>query len=101
YVTRQDLRKINSKSSKASRLAKEDMSDYSNCLLGRAAVLGWRKVDDHDHPGLIVKGRPFPFSQDNLDILMTKSLDFSKFVNDVCVDAEMFDLEDEDTIKND
>ena len=101
YLSRTELKKINAKSMKAGRLTKGDVLDYSNVLLGRKAVSDWRKKDDHAHPGLIVKGQPLPFNQGNLDMLMTKSTEFSRFVNDICTDASLFDEEDEAQIKND
>ena len=101
YIGRQDLQKINNKASKAGKLTGTAHTDYFNCLVGRKAVKGWRKAKDHDHPGLIVKYQPFPYTQENLDLLMTRSLEFSRFVNDRCTDAELFDLEDEAEIKND
>jgi len=100
YIDRQGLQKINTKTIKAGKLTGTAQADYSNCLLGHKAVKGWRKIKDHDHPGLIVKGQPLPFSLENIDLLMTKSLEFSRFVNERCTDAELFDIEDEEEPKN-
>jgi len=68
-------------------------------------VKGWRKIklsaEDPDHPGLIVKGQPFPYSAANLDFLMKNSYEFSTFVNDHTMNARAF-LEEEEKaeIKN-
>jgi hypothetical protein len=51
-----------------------------NVLLGEAAVVGWS--------GLEKDGKPFPFTTENRDLLMRKWGEFSRFVNDVCVDLE-------------
>lgn len=104
YLSRAELKKINNKAAKAGRLAKRDVSDYSNCLLGRKAVGGWRKIKDHNHPGLLIKRQPFPFSPENLDFLMLRSTEFSRFVNEICIDSSLFGEdgeEDEAEVKND
>lgn len=52
----------------------------SNRLLGRAAVHGWK--------GLTMNGQEYPYSPENCDFLMSKWLEFSRFVNDVCTDLQ-------------
>jgi hypothetical protein len=102
YLSRRELKKINKKVPKAKGFMGLDETDCFNVLLGRRAVrLGWRHIKNHDHPGFIVKGEPFPFNQKNLDTLMLHSIDVSRFVNDRCIDASLFDSEDEAEPKND
>lgn len=92
YMSRQGLKKINKKVPKAKGFMELDEVDCFNVLVGRKAVrLGWRHMKNHDHPGLVVAGEPYPFSQENLDTLMLYSLDFSKFVNERCTDAALFE----------
>ena len=96
-ITKEGLRKIMQKATKRSKLTGEDIADISDALLGREAVLGWRKIEDHNHPGLIVSGQPLPFTPENINMLMKKSIAFSRFVNDACVDETAFLKEDEET----
>ncbi|MBI5057005.1 MAG: hypothetical protein HZB61_10365 [Nitrospirae bacterium] len=98
-ITKRELREIGRKAAKHARLTGEDEADVSDRLLGRAVVLGWRKIADHNHPGLTVDKQPLPVCQKNIDMLMTKSLKFSRFVNQTCIDEDEFTRETE--IKND
>ena len=100
YLGFKDLKKLNDKANKVKRMEGRARTDFFNCLLGRKVILGWRKIDDHAHPGLIVKGNPFPYTQENIDYLMSNSSTFSKFINDYCTDAEAFDIEAEEAAKN-
>ena len=103
YINKEELRKITTKASKQARLISGDMSAIADRDLGRAAVKGWRKIEDHKHPGLMLKGKPLEFSQSNLDMLMQKSIEFSNFVNTNCVDAQQFVEAEEaqEDLKND
>lgn len=98
-ITKEGLRRIIQKSNKRAKLTGEDTADISDIMLGRDAVLGWRKINDHDHPGLIVNGQPLPFIPENIDMLMKKSLAFSRFVNEYAMDEVTF-LKEEEEIKN-
>ncbi|MEM4368374.1 MAG: hypothetical protein QXO21_05145 [Candidatus Anstonellales archaeon] len=100
FVSKEELKKISIKAERASRLSGVDPSDVANIQLGRTAVLGWRKIDNHNHPGLIVKGQPFPYTKENVDLLMTKSLEFSKFVNENAINSRIFLEEEEEEEKN-
>jgi hypothetical protein len=95
-LSKEQVRQINQKAAKAGKRAGE-MGDK---LLGRAAVKGWRKTDDHEHPGFMVKGIPFQFDQENLDTLMTRNTDFSAFVNKNCLNEDAFIEEDIEDSKN-
>ncbi len=97
-VGKEELRKIQRKAEKTAQLAGIDVSDIADQKLGRAAVLGWRKIKDHNHPGLIVSGEAFPYTPENIDLLMKKSLAFSGFVNDHSINERDFlDKEEADT----
>ncbi|MBI5634858.1 MAG: hypothetical protein HZA15_15430 [Nitrospirae bacterium] len=95
-ITKPALREIAKKASKRAKLTGEDSADLSDRLLGRAAVKGWRKIGAPEHPGLLVNGEPFPCTPENTDMLMTKSLKFSRFVNEMCLDEDEFDESGED-----
>jgi hypothetical protein len=89
-ATKSDLRRINQKAARRAKLTGENAGDVSDCLLGRAVVKNWRKIADHDHPGLIVNKQPLPFTPENIDMLMRKSIKFSRFVNETCIDEDEF-----------
>ncbi len=99
---KEDLEEIRSTAIRMAKLARSDNSDHiGNILLGKRKVKGWRKKDDHNHPGLVVNGEPFSYSEKNVAFLMQKSLDFSAFVNDVCIKLKLFsDADRGEQIKN-
>lgn len=90
HIGKEELTEITRKANKASRLGGADAKDVFGQRFARAAVCGWRKIGDHGHPGLIVDGKPFPFSEENLSLLMRCSLEFSAFVNEEAVDSRAF-----------
>lgn len=94
-ATKSELRKINQKAAKRAKLNTLNVGDVSEQMLGRVVVKGWRKITDHDHPGIIVNDKPLPFTPENIDLLMTGSIKFSRFVNDMCVDEDEFTDEEE------
>ena len=66
--------------------------DKVNTEVGRLVVRTWRKLTQD--------GKPFPYSQDNCDLLMRKSYEFSNFVSERCVEMEEFTEErDEEAVK--
>ena len=98
-ITKQELREIVKTAAKRAKLTGEDQADIADRLLGRAAVKWWRKVGQPDHPGLLANGEPLPFTLENIDRLMTKSLKFSRFINETCIDEDEF-AEGVDVSKN-
>ena len=60
----------------------EHTLDYlqADILLGRASVRGWK--------GFTANGEPFPYSGENRDFLMRKSVEFARFVNSACMDMQ-------------
>lgn len=90
HIGKEELRKINLKAAKTAKLTGVDSVAINNKMVGRAAVLGWRKINDHNHPGLTMKRQPLPFTPENIDMLMRRSLEFSNFVNENCLDSKLF-----------
>lgn len=90
HIGRQELKALQRKADKVARMSDVDATDYFNGRLGRAAVLGWRKIKDHNHPGFVRTGEPMVFNEDNLDKFMNEWLDFSNFVNTHAIDTKMF-----------
>lgn len=90
YQDREDLNAIRIKAEKNARLTGANSSKLMDIYLGRKAVGGWRKIEDHKHPGLTIGGKPIEFNERNLDMFMTKSNEFARFVNEKCVDSPEF-----------
>ena len=95
YLDKVAVGKIKTKAKKLAKKGGMEYEDAFTYLLGKAAVKGWRKIDDHKHPGLMFNNKKFPFSEDNRDFLMRKSIDFSAFVNVNVVDPDSFREEEE------
>ncbi|HDH51215.1 MAG TPA: hypothetical protein ENH31_00325 [Nitrospirae bacterium] len=102
YTEKDDLEEIRAIANKQAKLARTDNTEgIFNVLLGKRKVKDWRKRSDHSHPGLLVNGEPFPFSEENVVFLMKRSLDFSSFVNETCLRYKNFDqAEREREVKN-
>lgn len=98
FAGKEELRRIFKKAEKTAKLTGADSMDLSNRELGRLCVMGWRKIGDDNHPGLIVQGKPLPFTPENIDFLMKHSLEFSRFVNENGIDSRQF-LESEEEEK--
>lgn len=91
FVDKEELNALNRKADKTARLAKGDVSVIGNRLLGEVAVFGWRKMSDHNHPGLLdAKGNPIPFTDENRNMLMKRCREFSNFVNETAIDSAVF-----------
>ncbi|MDO8282700.1 MAG: hypothetical protein Q7U10_08810 [Thermodesulfovibrionia bacterium] len=99
-MSKAELRAINKQAKKNSGLTSADQDEIADKKLGREAVIGWRKMADHNHPGFILNGEPLSFTPINIDLLMTKSFKFSKFVNEMCVSEDEF-IEEPINPKND
>ncbi len=86
FITREELdrlkRKVTTKTFRRGQILEDIDTIEFNRLLGRAAVRGWKNIT--------VGGRPFEYSPENCDILMTRSYEFSDFVNDKCVEINTF-----------
>lgn len=95
HVGKKELSEITHKTQKTARLSGADSRDVFNLRFGRAAVHGWRKIGQPDHPGLMLGDQPLPFNEQNLNMLMEHSLEFSAFVNETAVDSHQF-LEEEE-----
>ena len=84
YVSPEEMRKLadnathRSYDRKTHKLEEVMDRDEAGRLLGRAAVRGWQ--------GFTVGGEEFPYSPENCDVLMARSHEFSRFVNDLCTE---------------
>ncbi len=89
-IGKEELNAISKKARKESGLSGMDVSAVINRRFAIAAVHGWRKIGEHEHPGLTIGGKPLAFTPENLSMLMAKSLRFSNFVNASAVDSDEF-----------
>jgi hypothetical protein len=98
YVSLDGLRNIAKKATRITwdrrhRKVEELDPGESNRLLGREAVRGWK--------GITMEGEEYPYTPENCDFLMQRWAEFSRFVNDVCVDLQgLMDAEREEKVKN-
>ena len=105
YINKEELSKIIQKSDSVAKKLGANNSSLYDIFLGRAAVLGWRKQDDHEHPGLeMPDGSAIPFTDENRDKMMKRCREFAAFVLRYATDSQGFlengvildDLNDED-----
>lgn len=64
------------------QLVEEPSPVKGNVLLGRKVVRDWK--------GFTFKGKPFPYSPENCDLLMRRDYDFIGFVNGKCTEMSNF-----------
>ena len=86
YVSREELLRLDREATeitwdRASQIRKERDPVRADILLGRAAVKGWE--------GLTIDGIPYVHTEENCDFLMTRWVEFARFVNDTCVDLQV------------
>jgi len=95
HVPKSRVNTILMQGAEVARKMKAKAGDLQDIYLGKEAVRGWRKIDNHDEPGfLLPDGSPIPFVPENRNKLMTKSKRFSEFVYGTCTDENKY-LEDE------
>lgn len=95
FISKEEAQALSKKSDKLVKLSGGDALSVWNQLIADKAVVGWRNIHDHSHPGLLdAAGRAIPFTAENRDMLMKKCREFSLFVSDNCTDSKAF-LEDE------
>lgn len=97
FVDREELVTLSEKAEAVARKMKDPgvVNQITTRELGRAIIRGWRKIDDHSHPGFTVSGSPFPFTQENLDRMMKKSTEFFSFINREAINPATFLQEEE------
>lgn len=101
FIPREELKEVSKKAEKLARKSGVDISEIQTPILGKRAVKGWRKIDDHKHPGFTIKGQPFPFSEENVVMLLKRSYEFFNFVHEYATNARFFlEAEKERAAKN-
>lgn len=125
FISKDRMNKLIKKAEEAHRKLKTPQNLIYDMFLGKAAVHNWRHKDQEKNPGhpgfRLPGGSVLPFNGENRNMLMEKSSDFSNFVLRTCTSPalfleedpaaedlqtlgdllEDFDLEEEQTPKND
>lgn len=94
FISKDRMTTIIAKAESAAKKVGGNKSTLYDMFLGKAAVHGWNHVDQEKNPGhpglLLPDGRPIPFSEENRNMLMKKSSDFSSFVFRYCTEGSNF-----------
>jgi hypothetical protein len=85
YIPRDELLELNKEATrntwdKGRRIQRETDPGKADLLLGRHAVKGWE--------GFTMGGEPYPYTPENCDFLMTKWVEFARFVNETSIDLQ-------------
>ncbi len=98
FLPKEDLKSIIRKAEKTSRLSGESSIDIANLNIAKKVVKVWRKIRDHSHPGLMLKGQPLPFNEENIIMLMKRSYEFSNFIQEYSTNVRFF-MEEDDKVE--
>jgi hypothetical protein len=81
HIDKKTLDKLIKQATEAAQKVKTPQGMVYDMFLGKKAVHHWRKINDHDHPGLLMpNGSLIEFSPANRNMMMTGSRAFSEFV---------------------
>lgn len=95
FLSKDKIVELQKKGAKQAKLSGGDVDVITNRLIGEAAVKGWRKTTDQNHPGLLdADGNPITFTPENRDLLMKCCREFSNFVNEASIDSHGYLEED-------
>lgn len=95
FINKERMVKLVAKADDAAKRVGGTANVIYDIFLGKAAIHGWRKKDDHNHPGLLLPNNdPIPFSEENRNMLMKSCSEFSTFVFRNCTDSAGFLMED-------
>ena len=107
YLTKEEAVKLNKDVDKIVSRTGSDWSLVWNQKLGERVVKGWHHRTDSNHPGFVMPDNsPIPFTPENRDMMMKRNREFSLFVGQNAVDAQIFldmkkDAQDKKETKND
>lgn len=91
YIEKSALNDILMNGADAAKKMKAKVGAVQDIFLGKAAVSGWHKIENHDEPGMLLpNGDPLPFSPENRNLAITKSQRFSEFVYRTATDETNF-----------
>jgi hypothetical protein len=94
FISKDRMNKIVNKADAAAKKLGSPQTLIYDMFLGKAAVHGWRHVDQEkqpNHPGLLLpNGNPLSFSDENRNMLMKGCAEFSGFVFRTCTGSAQF-----------
>jgi hypothetical protein len=92
HADKEDLSELTKKAEEKSRKFKANAAVLYDIFFGRKKLHGWRKIKEHNHPGLLSPedGAPIEFTPQNRDKMMMKCQDFSSFVFQKSINATNF-----------
>ena len=98
HISKDRMNKIVNKAEDAAKKTGSAQGMIYDMFLGKAAVHGWRHIDQAQNPGhpglLLPNGNPLCFSDDNRNLLMKGCAEFSGFVYRTCTGSLNFLEED-------
>lgn len=91
FLRKEDALELNKEVGKIVARTGSDWNKVWNSLLGRRVVKGWRHRTQADHPGFVLPDNtPIPFTEENLDMMMSRNREFSAFVGENTISAKEF-----------
>jgi hypothetical protein len=95
FIDKQTLDKVIKQANEAAQKVKTPQGMVYDMFLGKKAVHGWRNINNHSHPGLLLpSGQPIVFNAENRNMMMTGSREFFEFVFRNATNAAAFLNED-------
>lgn len=95
YVDKESLSKLIKRAGEVAQKLSTPQGVAYDMFLGKAAVHGWRKEKDHNHPGFTMPdGSALPFTAESRNLLMTRYREFSEFVYQKATSTAGFLVED-------
>lgn len=97
YLTKEEAVKLNKEVEKIVQRTGADWSLVWNQKLGERVIKKWYNRLTEGHPGFVMPNNdPIPFTPENRDMMMKRNREFSLFVGQNSVDAQLFlDLKEE------
>lgn len=97
YISRKDLKKLLKQAKRSTFVGNRKVEtvddELADKLLGAAVVKDWK--------GFTMKKKTYPCSQENIEFLMLNWSSFAVFVNQSCIDLQLFaEIEKEEIEKN-
>ncbi len=94
YLSRPDAIELNKEVDKLTTRSGGDRQIIWGREFGRRTVFGWRHIDQEKFPGhagiVLPDGAQMPFNDANRDLMMKQCREFSIFVNENAIDAQVF-----------
>ena len=94
FISKERMSKLIKQADDAAKKIKGTASIIYDMFLGKAAVYGWRNINQDKFPGdpglKLPGGTALPFNENNRNLLMKSCSEFSTFVFRTCTDSANF-----------